>query len=434
VAELAGHTARLSWPDLAIEVQDRALLVLFDTLGVMLAGAATPEVQALATQHPEPGSAPLAGLGRRTTADASCWVNGASLCCLELDEGSKYARGHPAAHVVPAALAVGSGHPGSDWLTAVIAGYEVAARFGRATRLHSGVHPHGTWGAAGAAAAVSTLRGLGAEGIAAAVDAACGLALAPHFDSAVTGHPVRNLWVGAANVAGLAASRLAASGSGRVSGTAAGTLGEILGVFDPAPLRVPHEERFEIMLGYFKRHAACAYTHSAADAVLGLLETEPIDPDEVTEVRVETYRASAVLDSVEWPTRLAAMFSVPYVVAVTALEGSFGPAATDEAHRTDPRVRRLAERVKMVASEEFESRLPDRRGARVSVVTRHESTRRYEVEQPIGDSGYRPLGWNEIRDKVGDLIGAERAQRLERAIRSLPDEPVESLLAELERS
>jgi 2-methylcitrate dehydratase PrpD len=88
----------------------------------------------------------------------------------------------------------------------------------------------------------------------------------------------------------------------------------------------------------------------------------------------------------------------------------------------------------MVASEEFESRLPDRRGARVSVVTSQESTRSFEVEQPIGDSGYRPLGWDEIRDKVGELIGAERAQRLERAIRSLPDEPVESLLAELERS
>jgi 2-methylcitrate dehydratase PrpD len=72
----------------------------------MLAGAGTPEVQAMAAQFQEGGASPLVGLGRTSSADASCWVNGAAVCCLELDEGSKYVRGHPAAHVVPAALAV----------------------------------------------------------------------------------------------------------------------------------------------------------------------------------------------------------------------------------------------------------------------------------------------------------------------------------------
>jgi len=360
-------------------------------------------------------------------------VNGASVCSLELDEGSKYARGHPAAHVIPAALALGE-HDGASWLGAVLVGYEVAARFGRATRLHKGVHPHGTWGATGAAAAAARLSGLDGDGIAVAIDAAAGLSLAPHFESALTGNPVRNLWVGAANAAGLAAARLAAGGFGRVDGTAADTYGDLLGSFDPNPLVAPLEEPFEIMSGYFKRHAACAYTHAAADAVLRLLEQEPLPAEEIDSVMVETYQIAARLNRTELPTRLAAMFSVPFVVAVTTLEGAFGPTATDESHRSNPIVNNLAERVTVVATGEFEDRLPDQRGARVSVQMKNGSRRSAEVKQPVGDAAAGPFGWAEVRAKIDDLIGHERTVDLEDSIRRLEDQGVGPLLHAVTRS
>ena len=431
---LAGQAVALSWRDVPAKVQDRTLLVLFDTLGVMLAGAGTPEVQALAAQFQEGGASPLVGLGRTSSADASCWVNGAAVCCLELDEGSKYVRGHPAAHVVPAALAVAAGHQGADWLAAVLVGYETAARFGRATRLRPGVHPHGTWGATGAAAAAARLAGLDGDGMVAAVDAASGLALAPHFESALTGNPVRNLWVGAANTAGLAAARLAAAGGTVPGGTAAFTLGQILGEFDPEPLAVPFDERFEILGGYFKRHAACAYTHPPADAILALREEGPVDAERIETITVETFAIAAALDRREWPTRLAAMFSIPYVAAVTILDGAFGPDATSRVRREDPVVGDLARRVEVKATDEFEARLPERRGARVTVRMRDGSKRSAEVEQPIGDAAYQPLGWDEIRAKLSDLIGADRMIRLEGAVRAMPAQPVDVLLEELERS
>ncbi len=432
VATLGDRSAQLDWSEIPDPVRDRTLLVVFDTLGVMMAGAATPEIKAFADQHAETGPAPLAGLERWATAVDSCWVNGAAVCCLELDEGSKYARGHPAAHVVPAALALGD-HDGPSWLGAVLAGYEVAARFGRATRLNNGVHPHGTWGATGAAATAALLLGLDKDGVAAAIDAATGLSLAPHFESALTGHPVRNLWVGAANAAGLAAARLASAGFGRIDGTAAGTYGDLLGTFDPEPLTAPLEEPFEIMLGYFKRHAACAYTHAAADAVLELLEEGSLPVGEIESVTVETYRIAAKLNRTDLPTRLAAMFSVPFVVAVTMLEGAFGPTATDESHRSDPLVNELAGRVAVVATDEFEDRLPDRRGARVSVQMKDGSTRSAEVQQPIGDSAAEPFGWAEVREKVDGLIGQERTADLEDSIRRVEDQGVGPLLQAVTR-
>lgn len=431
---LARQAAGLSWSSIPAEVQDRTLLVLFDSLGVMLAGAATPEVQALAAQFGEVGSSPLVGFGRATSADAACWVNGTAVCSLELDEGSKYARGHPAAHVLPAVLAVGAGHRGSDWLAAFLAGYETAARFGRATRLRSGVHPHGTWGATGAAAAAARLARLDGDGMATAIDAATGLALAPHFDSALSGNPVRNLWVGAANAAGLAAARLAASGTAVYGDTASLTLGQVLGDFDPTPLARPFDERFDILGGYFKRHAACAYTHAPADAILALRENGLFDPDDVETVTVETFAIAAGLNRTEWPTRLAAMFSIPYVAAAMLLDGSFGPDASSDARRADPVLGELARRVEVKATDEFETRLPERRGARVTVQMYDGSKRSAEVEQPIGDSAHHPLGWDEIRTKLSDLIGTDRTMRLETAVRALPSQPADTLLEEVMRS
>jgi len=431
---LAGHVADLAWREVPAEVQDRTLLVLFDTLGVMLAGAQTAEVRKLAAQFDDEGPAVLVGFDRTSSAEAACWVNGAAVCSLELDEGSKYAKGHPAAHVVPAALAAGAQQRGSDWLAAVLAGYETAARFGRATRLASGVHPHGTWGATGAAAAAGRLIGLDRDGVAVAIDSAAGLTLAPHFETALSGNPVRNLWVGAANNAGLAAARLASAGIGVAAGTASFTFGRILGDFDPVTLAVPFNERFEILAGYFKRHAACAYTHAAADAVLALRSEGPPEGDVVETITVETYRIAATLDRIEVPTRLAAMFSIPYVVAVTLLEGAFGPEATAAARRADPEVLNLAAKVDVVASDEFEARLPDQRGARVTVRMKDGSTRTANVDQPVGDAAHRPLGWGDVRNKVADLIGHDRAKRLQRVVAALPDQPVDRLIEELRKS
>lgn len=434
VVILGRQSVDLSWSEIPEAVRDRTRLVLFDTLGVMMAGAATPEVRALAGSNPATGPAPLAGLGRWASPEFSCWVNGAAVCSLELDEGSKFARGHPAAHVVPAALATGAGREGEEWLAALLAGYEVAARFGRATTLNRGVHPHGTWGATGAATAVARLSGLDAGGTAAAIDAAAGLSGAPPFEAALTGHPVRNLWVGAANAAGVMAARLAGSGNRMVEGMAAPTFGELIGSFDPEPLRVPLADRFEITGGYFKRHAACAYTHAPADAILELRNDGLLPVEEIESITVETYRLAAALNRVEWPTRLASMFSVPYVVAVTLLEGAFGPSASDQAHRADPAVAALVERITVVATPEFDRRLPDRRGARVTVATKDGTQRSAEVEQPVGDAAHAPFGWDEIRSKITGLIGPARASSLEEAVRGLERGPVDPLLEAVTRS
>jgi 2-methylcitrate dehydratase PrpD len=291
------------------------------------------------------------GAGRCTQPDAAAWLNGAAACCLELDEGNKYAAGHPAAHVVFAALAevASATRPvsGPELLAALVAGYEIACRFGRATRRRDDLHTHGHWGATGAGAAAARVRGLPAEQVAAATDAAAGLVYATPWSVVLAGSFVRNLWAAGANVSGLIGARLAASGLAGVEGTVGRTLGEVVGGLDVAPLTEGLGQRWDLTGGYLKRHSSCSYTHPAADAVLNLRGRNGIDVDEVDRVVVETHRLTMPLAPLATRTRLAAMFSVPHVVAVALQAGRVGPNEFADAWRSDARLLDLAARVEV---------------------------------------------------------------------------------------
>jgi 2-methylcitrate dehydratase PrpD len=396
----------------------------------------TDELRALLNQlDPPAGPARLLGAGRYAPVEPATLLTGIAACVLELDEGNKHARGHPAAHVLPVALAVGAAvdASGEAVLTAFLAGHEVAARFGRATRLNPGVHPHGHYGATGAAAAAARLLGLDAGGIAAAIDAATGLVLAPPFESALAGSFVRNTWLGFAGTHGLLAAQLAAAGLATVDGTAAASLGGILGSLDPVPLTEELGERYDITLGYLKRHAACSFTHPAVDAVLDLMTREPsLDHRHVRGIQVETHALAAPLARTEPPTRLAAMFSIPHTVAAALVRGTLDPEATGLAARTDPEVRRLAAATTVVHRPDFDDRAPAERPARVTLHLVDGSERSHEVPNPVGDADYHPLGRDGVRAKLHALLGAADADRIEQVLEGLAAAPsLRPLLAEL---
>ena len=413
-AQVGDWVSALRWDDVPPRVRDRLALVLLDTLGVCLAGAREPEQRRLVgAWHPAPGPAPLLGAGRTTTVEASAWLNAAALVRLELDEGNKYAKGHPAAHAFPAVLALAAERraTGPATMAALLAAYEVASRFGRATRLRACAHPHGSWGVAGAAAGCARLLGLDAGQVAAAVDAGAGLPVAAHFGTALDGNPVRDAWMAAANLSGLAAARMAQAGIARNSGTAALALGEVLGGFDPDAVADELGERWDVELGYFKRHASCSFTHPAADAVLALRSCTPLD--EVREVLVETHALAAGLTRTTWDSRLGALFSTPFVVAAALVHGHVRPAVSSEDALHDPRVEALAARVVVREAADLTARLPDERAARVTV-RGPSGDAVVEVPNPVGDSAHHPMDAAALQDLLSELLGSRVASEVTR--------------------
>jgi 2-methylcitrate dehydratase PrpD len=421
---LAEWAAGVRWGNAPDDVRRRMSLVLLDSLGVTVLGARQQEQRALvAAWRPAPGPAPLVGGGRSTTVEAAAWLNASALVRLELDEGHKYAKGHPGAHALPVVLALAAelGASGADTAAALLVAYEVAARFGRATSLRAGAHPHGSWGVAGAAAGCARLMGLSAAQVAAAIDTGAGMPVAGHFASALDGNPVRDAWMSAANLSGLASARMAAAGIARNTGTAAASLGELLGAFDPAPLTDELGTRWDVRNGYFKRHASCSFTHPVADAVLELRPTLPVDPADVDEILVETHSMGAGLDRQAWDSRLGALFSTPFVVAAALVHGHVRPEASADEARDDPRVRALAGRVRVLTAPDLDARLPDERAARVTVRAGGRNLS-LEVPNPVGDAAHHPFDEPDVIALLsGWLADDEVVTCVREVVAGLPD-------------
>lgn len=377
--------------DLPTEVTCQAKLVLLDTVGVMVGGSGLPEVAALArawTAHRGPATATILGHGVKAPVKEAAFVNGCAGVALELDEGYRFAGGHPAIHVLPAVLALAEARrlPGREFLTAFVVGYEVAARLGMAARLRPMVHPHGTWGVPGAAAAAARLMGFPAEMTAEAISVAGSLTLATSWGTALEGATVRNAYAGLANLTGLVAVELVAAGfTGPADGPGL-TFRHATGEgFRPEKVTEGLGSDWQITRNYFKFHACCAYNHPALDALGALRVAHGFGPEEVEAVQVDTWEQAALLANPEPETYLGAKFSIPFACATLIVNGSTGPEAFAPDRIRDPQVVALARRVAVRADPELSKMVPAMRPARVTVRLRDGRVLTGFAENPRSD-------------------------------------------------
>ncbi|MFC3241417.1 hypothetical protein ACFOJ6_02495 [Gordonia humi] len=207
------------------------------------------------------------------------------------------------------------------------------------------------------------------------------------------------------------------------TGIAAHSLGGLLGAFSPTVLVEELGQRWDIGLGYFKRHASCAFTHPTADAALVLRPQLPdAGVDAITGIRVSTYSAAANLHRTRWNNRLAAMFSIPYVVATALRDGRVAPDGYDASNSAE--FRALADRVDVVADAVFDDRLPDARGAAVEITLADGRVLREEVANPIGDAAREPFDYERTVALLRDLLGdGDAVARVLEAASSLPETP-----------
>ena len=418
LATLGAFVAGLRFDDLPRGVVDQACLVLLDTAAAICAGAVMPEMQALSRWQAEQGG----GAALQALTLASCGV------VHELDEGFAAARGHPAIHTLPAALAEAAARKasGRDLVTAIVAGYEVAARVGAAVKLRPGMHPHGTWGGLGAAAAVAHLRGCDAATATAALELAACMPIATSYQALRDGSPVRHAWAGLANVTGSMAAALATGPFPAPATGAMASLSGILGTEFSAAMAVEALGiRWDILRGYFKVHACCRHGHATLDAIDVALAGRRVSPAQVTAVRVRSYAdaVSAMTPTIPVATTLAAKFSIPFMVALRLVRGGTDPALFTPGIALDPDLTAFAAKVDLAEDPELTQRGRGRRGARVEIALADGRILHGEVEHSRGDPAL-PFGHGDIVAKYRRLtagpLGAARAAGLEALITGLP--------------
>ena len=430
--------------DVPASVAAMACEVILDTIGVAVRGSSAPEVQNLATAIGlEDGPATIIGTDRRASMRAAALINAASSTWLDFDSGHRHPpgtpllpAGHMAAHVVPAALAVGErvGATGRATLTAIITGYDVAARIGVSSRLRSGIHPHGTYPTVGVAAAAARLLALEANAISAAMALAMGLTLIPTFESGYQGKSVRNVYAGHGANAGILAAHLAQAGITPERDPIGTIYGSIVSPWhDPGLLLDDLGQRWECTLGYIKPFPSVRYGHPAIEAARTLHHAHSPAPSSIERVLVESYDLPASLSNRDPHTELAAKFSLPWGVAAMLIRGRAG--VEEFQAMGDTSIRNLSHLVEVVEDPAMTARTPGDRPARITVWTKGEPTT-VEVERSAGGPD-QPLSRDDIVAKfrsladpvIGPHAAADVAQQV-LALADLPDvRPLARLLA-----
>jgi len=432
--KIADRVSALKPGDIPEAALDQAAWCVLDLVGAASAGFPQKSAQ----------SARGFGQGFFPTGSAGVWFTagklspiGAAFCnavagsALDLDDGHRAAGGHPGASLVPSAIGIGQAlnASGRDVLAAIVIGYEVAVRVAAARNPATmDTFSTGRWCGFGAAAIRCWLEGRGAEVLSQAL-AISGIHAPIQSASAYSrmGHHTKE-GIPWGTLTGLAAVDLAAQGF-------AGPLD----IWDDPRYYRKEEvsegfgEDWTILRTYFKPYACCRWLHAALDAWQTMVK-EGLAPGEVERIEVHTFNRAINLNNSPDPTNLEqAQFSLPFCLAVAALEGpqALLPMSTDLLGR--PQVARFARKVHLQNDSEIESAFPTRAGARLVVHSKKRVLHK-TVEHPRGDPA-NPFSPEEIKAKFHTLaavsMGRGRADEIVKAVLSLKDSGLDTLSSAL---
>jgi 2-methylcitrate dehydratase PrpD len=349
-----GPTARLAkfvvtWqPDATtLPLYGAAKCALADILGTAVAGSTQQTsmlVSQLACREAAPGRSVVIGHRCRIAPTYAALVNGTSGHVLDYDDiGAAPGVGHPTVAVVPAALAVAEDvdASGRQLVEAIIVGYEVAARFGRASggsggdSYRRGFHGTAVNGVFGATAAAARLLGLDIE------QTRCAFGIATSEAGGVranVGTMTKPLHAGEVNRAGVLAAMLAQTGFTASRSAIEGRhgWGDAFsgGSYDQALIVDGLGREFALEHGVnVKSFPSCAAAHGAIRAVLSVLSEHRLGAEDVVEIEVEI--AQEKLDDsllFPWPaTTLEGRFSLAFNVAAAWADGDVTVATFSEA-------------------------------------------------------------------------------------------------------
>lgn len=408
IEKLAQFVAETRWEDIPPPAQRQAKLVLLDTLGVILAGSVRPEVQRLRERL-----ATTAGSG--ATIFARGWpvhdprtaalLNGIAGRAIELCEGTRLVTGQPAMQTLPGLLAVGeqTQRSGSELLTALVVGYEIAGRLATAFKPRPLAHQNGQVGLLAAAAAGARMHGMDAAGVSLSMRIATTLVLTPSYTNAVAGATNLNVAGGMSGYVCALAPQLALAGFEAQPDAIEEALANLVGDgFDPASLLDELGTRWEITRNYFRLYACCNPIHPALDCLQEVLKALRPRPDDIERIDVATYRFASVMRNPAPHNYFASKYSFPHAAAVMVVRGHAGYRAIDDSALHDPQIVELRRCVHMEEDPAMSAVAPRLRPARVSVTLKDGRKGAHAVESHRGDF-HRPFGESELREKFRDL-------------------------------
>lgn len=395
---LARFAALLRPADIPAAVLRRAEDLALDWLGATLAGQGARPVQSLQRFHlamgPAEGPSEVLGQARGSSPLHAAMANAAAAHWAEQDDVHNGSVFHPAAVVLPPALAVAQalGRSGAELLCAVVAGYEVGIRVGESLgRSHYRIfHTTGTAGSLAAAAAVGQLLRLDAAQMLHAFGSA-GTQAAGLWEFLRDAADSKQLHTAHAAGTGLTAAYLAAdgfTGARRIVEGPQGLMAGMSGDADPQRLTDGLGTRWAVAETSFKFQASCRHTHPAADALQRLMQEHRLAAGDIAAVTAQVHQGALdVLGPVTDPQTVhQSKFSMGTVLGLIAVHDQAGLAEFD-AHFRAPAVVAFRDKVRMVLDDEVDRAYPARWIGKVTVTTTDGRPLSARVDEPKGDPG-----------------------------------------------
>lgn len=366
----------------AREISDRdrehAALLVLDAVANVIGGRATAPGRILVQwAEAEPPSA-------RTHA----FLMGGLTHILEMDDLHKASVVHPGCVVVPAAWAVAEREAatGTDFLLAVVRGFEAMTRVGMAAGAeHYRIwHSTATCGPFGSAYAAGSLLGLDAPAMVDALGNASDQASGP-WQFLESGAMTKHLHAGRAAAAGVLAADLAKrgfTGPPRILEGAKGFFAAMCPDADPGAVTRGADAPWQLTLTSVKPWPSCRHTHPLIDACLEIGGLA--DGDAIERIEIETYPAALdVCDRPAPETEYEAKFSLQHCAAAALTRDTIDFDAFSAAARAA--LRPLAGRVHVEAAEPYVTAYPGAWGAAVTVFLADGTTRKSTRANTKGD-------------------------------------------------
>lgn len=387
------------------------------------------------------GAASIIGDSTKVPAATAALVNGTYAHSLDFDDTHLPSVIHPSASLVPTAAAgAEEGHAsGAEFLTSLVAGYEILCRLanaqfdpdsGTSLMFERGVHGTSIMGAVASAMVAGRLRKLDAEGIANSGAIACSMG-AGIIESNRTGGSIKRLhcgWAGHSAITAAALAEFGLSGSMYALEGECGLLNAFCGTrWQPSALCDGLGEKWLTPDICFKPYPCNHFTHAVVDAVAAL-RCRGLTADAVRRVEIGTADATwriigdPILDKQHPQSPYHAAFSAPFVFAAAMLgasgAGGVGLADFSEEALADPARIRLAEMCSVVVDDQCSQIFPRSLPAVVRVWAADGAVMEERVDASKGTQAL-PLDRADVEQKAIGNVGAEKAQRLAAAVDGL---------------
>ena len=422
--DLARWVIDLRYEDVDAETEAYCRELVLDHIGTAARGGVMenmPSVDAaIAAMGGDSGSVLTAVVGKQPVRpEWAVFTNSIAAHSVELDDTHSASSLHPAVVVIPGAMAAAEveGSSGRELIAAIVAGYEVACRLGRALTAREvyakGFHPTAIVGPFATAAAVGKLIGLDAGQLAHAFGIAASQA-AGRTEFLAEGAWTKRFHPGWASHAGYIAARLAQNGFTGPMKPFDGRDGLLRGYGSEENLARLTEglgQPFELSITSVKPHACCRYNQGPIDLAIQLREEHGIGAEDVASIEVGVVTAAMGIvveprDRKVRPTNdVDAQFSLPYAVGLGIAKGC---ASLDEyapERLADEAVLAVAERTNAVVKPEFDARFPDQWPCDLTITTTDGRSLTASLEHAKGDPENK-LGYEGMCAKFRALAGS----------------------------